>query len=308
MEEIKKFLIDENLKKRRIDVLICEKFPNLSRSFIHKLFLAEKIYVNGKKINKSYVATANDLVSISFLKPKQIDVLKENIPLDIVFEDEDYIVINKKRGMVVHPAPGNYDKTLVNALMWHCKDKLSSIAGVLRPGIVHRIDKNTTGLIAVAKTDEAFKSLSAQIKEHSFNRVYEAIVHNNFKEKKGEINLPIGRNPKNRKKMAVNFLNGKEAITYFCVLKEFSNFSHIKLKLKTGRTHQIRVHMSYINHPIAGDETYGIKSDIKKYKLNFGQCLHAKELGFYHYKLRKNVNFVAEADEYFLNFLNKCLK
>lgn len=304
-KEIKVKLEDVN---KRIDVLICEKFSEYTRSFIQKLFLKEKIFLNGKKVSKHYKVAVDDIIEIFFPEPKSFEVKEEKIPIDIIFEDEDILVVNKKRGMVVHPAPGNYNNTLVNALMWHCKEKLSSIGGVLRPGIVHRIDKFTTGLIVVAKTDKAFKSLSEQIKKHSFNRKYIAVVHGKFREKEGTVNLPIGRSKKDRKKMAVNFLNGKSAVTHYKVLKEFKNFSFVELKLETGRTHQIRVHMAYLNHPIAGDITYGFKSDIKKYNLYTGQCLHARELGFFHYKLNKNVNFIVDADEYFLNFLNKSQK
>lgn len=305
MENFEEIVVELKDINKRIDVLICEKFSDCSRSFIQKLFLKEKIFLNGKKINKHYKVSVDDIIKVFFPEPENFEVKEEKIPIDIVFEDEDILVVNKKRGMVVHPAPGNYNNTLVNALIWHCKENLSSIGGVLRPGIVHRIDKFTTGLIVVAKTDGAFKSLSSQIKNHSFNRKYIAIVHGKFKEEQGTINLPIGRSKKDRKKMAVNFLNGKQATTHYKILKEFKNFSFVELKLETGRTHQIRVHMAYLNHPVAGDLTYGFKTDAKKYKLNEGQCLHAKELGFFHYKLKKNVNFIVDADEYFLNFLNK---
>lgn len=308
MENFKEFVVVEKDKNKRIDVLICEKFQDISRNFIHKLFLKKAIFLNDKETNKHQKVKTNDKIKILIEKPEKFDVKEEKIPLEIIFEDEDILIVNKKRGMVVHPAPGNLNRTLVNALMWHCKGKLSTIGGVLRPGIVHRIDKLTTGLLVVAKTDSAFKSLSNQIKEHSLNRTYIAIAHGKFREKEGLIDLPIGRNKKDRKKMGIDFLNGKRAITNYKIIEEYKNFSFIKIKLKTGRTHQIRVHMAYLNHPIAGDLTYGFKTDIKKYKLDFGQCLHAKELGFFHYKLKKNINFKVEADEYFLNFLNRCQK
>ncbi len=305
MKNFEEIVVEIKDINKRIDVLICEKFSDYSRNFIQKLFLKEKIFLNGKKVNKNYKVSIDDVIKVFFPEPESFEVKEEKIPIDVVFEDEDILVVNKKRGMVVHPAPGNYNNTLVNALMWHCKENLSSIGGVLRPGIVHRIDKFTTGLIAVAKTDKAFKSLSSQIKNHSFNRKYIAIVHGKFKEEQGTISLPIGRSKKDRKKMAVDFLNGKQATTHYKILEEFKKFSFIELKLETGRTHQIRVHMAYLNHPVAGDLTYGFKTDEKKYRLKKGQCLHAKELGFFHYKLKKNVNFIVNADEYFLNFLNK---
>ena len=306
--ETKELVVKKEDVNKRIDVLICEKFKEFSRSYVQKLILKNCVMVNNKNIDKNYKVKFIDVVKINFPEPEKFEVLKQNIPLNIVYEDEEFLIVNKKRGMVVHPATGNFNNTLVNALMWYCEGKLSSIGGILRPGIVHRLDKNTTGLMVVAKTDEAFKSISTQIKNRSLTKIYEAIVHGNFKEKKGTINLPIGRHFKNRKKMAINFKNGKDSITHFKVLEEFKDFSYVKLKLETGRTHQIRVHMAHINHPIAGDDVYGYKTDFKKYGLNFGQCLHAKELEFFHYKLNKKVKFKAEADEYFLNFLNKCQK
>lgn len=306
--EIKELIVKEKDVNKRIDVLICEKFNEISRSNIQKLILKCCVVVNGKNIDKNYRVKFKDFVKITFPEPEKFEVIKQNIPLNIVYEDEEFLIINKKRGMVVHPAAGNFNNTLVNALMWYCEGKLSSIGGILRPGIVHRLDKNTTGLMVVAKTDEAFKSISTQIKNYSLTKIYEAIVHGNFKEKKGTINFPIGRDFKNRKKMAVNFKNGKDSVTHFKVLEEFKDFSHIKLKLETGRTHQIRVHMAHIKHPIAGDDLYGFKTDFKKYGLNLGQCLHSKELEFFHHKLNKIVKFKTEADEYFLNFLNKCQK
>ena len=305
---VEEFIVLKEEVGCRIDLLICKRFKLNSRNFFHKLILKGFVFVNNKPIKKQYKAKLNDYVKIIFPEAEKFKVEKENIKIDIVYEDDEILVINKKRGMVVHPAPGNYSRTLVNALMWHCENKLSSIGGVLRPGIVHRIDKNTTGLLAIAKTNEAFLNLVEQIKNHAVNRIYVAIVHGKFKEKEGLINLPIGRSFKDRKKMAVNFKNGKSAITHFKVLEEYFNFSYIKLKLETGRTHQIRVHMSYLKHPVAGDDLYGFKSDFKKYNLKFGQCLHAKELEFFHNKLNKKINFSVEPDEYFLDFLNRCQK
>lgn len=308
MLEFKKIVVEEEDVGIRLDILISKKIFEFTRNYAQKLILKGNVSLNNKIIKKNYKVKLKDLILVEFEKPKEFKLLKENIPLNIIYEDKEILIVNKKRGMVVHPGNGNLNKTLVNALLWHCKENLSSIGGVLRPGIVHRIDKNTTGLLAVAKTNVAFNELCAQIKSHSFKRVYQAIVHGCFKQEEGVINFPIGRNFKQRKKMAVNFKNGKEAITHFKVLKNYKNFSHVMLKLKTGRTHQIRVHMSYINHPIAGDDLYGIKSDFKKYNLNKGQCLHAKKLGIFHPTLKKNVEFSAKADEYFLNFLNMCEK
>ena len=308
MLEFKEIVVEKEDVGIRLDVLVSRKIIEFTRNYIQKLILNGNVFLNGNAIKKNYKVKFKDLILVKFEKPKEFKLLKENIPLNIVYEDKEILIVNKKRGMVVHPGNGNLNKTLVNALLWHCKENLSSIGGFLRPGIVHRIDKNTTGLLAVAKTNVAFNSLSNQIKNHSFKRVYCAIVHGCFKEEEGIINFPIGRNFKQRKKMAVNFKNGKNAITQFKVLKKFKNFSYLMLKLKTGRTHQIRVHMSYINHPIAGDDLYGIKSDFKKYNLTKGQCLHAKELGIFHPTLKKNIEFSVEADEYFLNFLNICEK
>lgn len=308
MLDFKEIVVEKKDVGIRLDTLISNNVFEFTRNYAQKLILNGNVFLNNKVIKKSYKVKLNDLILVKFEKPKEFKLLKEDIPLQIVYEDDDILIVNKKRGMVVHPGNGNLNKTLVNALLWHCKENLSSIGGFLRPGIVHRIDKNTTGLLAVAKTNVAFNSLSAQIKNHSFKRVYCAIVHGNFKQEEGIINLPIGRNFKQRKKMAVNFKNGKNAITYFKVLKNYKNFSYVMLKLKTGRTHQIRVHLSHLNHPIAGDDLYGIKSDFKKYNLDKGQCLHAKELGIFHPTLKKNLEFSVEADEYFLNFLNRCEK
>ncbi len=301
------FVLREDVGSR-IDILISKKFSFNSRNFFHNLILKGYVFVNNQSTKKQYRVKLKDYIKIIFPDPEKIEIKKENIPIEVVYEDEEILVVNKKRGMVVHPAPGNYEGTLVNALMWHCENKLSSVGGVLRPGIVHRIDKNTTGLLAIAKTNEAFHSLLNQIKNRSLKRIYVAIVHGKFKTKEGTINLPIGRHFKDRKKMAVSFKNGKYAVTHFKVLEEYLNFSYIKLKLETGRTHQIRVHMSHLKHPVAGDETYGFRSDIKKLNLKYGQCLHAAELEMFHHRLNRKIIFYAKPDEYFLNFLNKCQK
>lgn len=306
MFDVIKIFVDELNVGKRLDVFICEKLIHYSRSFVQKQFLNGNILVNEKCASKHYKVKFGDVICVNFAEPEPFNVVKQNIDLDIVYEDDYLLVVNKKRGMVVHPAPGNYSCTLVNALMWHCEGRLAPIGGVIRPGIVHRIDKNTTGLLVVAKTDSAFKSLSSQIKDHILKREYVAIAHGIFKQKVGVINLPIGRSFKNRKKMAVNFVNGKQAITQYEVLGEYNNFTYLKLTLKTGRTHQIRVHMAYLGHPIAGDDLYGRRLDASKFGLECGQCLHSRNIVFYHYKFGKNICVSAMPDEYFSNFLNRC--
>ena len=226
----------------------------------------------------------------------------ENIPLDIVYEDNDLLVVNKPKGMVVHPAAGNYDGTLVNALLYHCGDSLSGINGVLRPGIVHRIDKDTSGLLIVAKNDESHKFLSGQIKEHSFTREYEAVVWGSVREDEGTVNAPIGRNPNDRKKMCITQKNSKEAVTHYSVIARYKGYTHIRCVLETGRTHQIRVHMASLGHPVAGDLVYGVKNEKVAFE---GQCLHAKKIGFVHPATGEYMEFDSELPEYFKNFLTK---
>ena len=235
-------------------------------------------------------------------EPVSYDVKPENIPLDIIYEDDDLLVVNKPKDMVVHPAAGNFEGTLVNALMYHCKDSLSGINGVMRPGIVHRIDKNTSGLLMVAKNDFSHNHLAAQIKEHSFTREYEAVVYGNLKNDTGIVDAPIARHPVKRKQMAVAFSGGRDAVTEYTVLERFGNFTHVRLKLKTGRTHQIRVHMAYLGHPVAGDDVYGPKKVITKLG---GQCLHAKKIGFIHPKTNEYMEFDSQLPEYFAKFLKE---
>ena len=258
------------------------------------------ILVNNKTISKNYKLREGDNVIINVPEPVELDVIPQNIPVEIVFEDDELLVVNKPKAMVVHPAAGNPDGTLVNALLYHCKGRLSNINGVIRPGIVHRIDKNTSGLLIVAKTDSAHNHLAEQIKEHSFTREYQAVVCGRFKEKSGTINAPIGRSKYDRKKMCVTDSNSKEAVTHFEVLDEFGQFSLLKFKLETGRTHQIRVHSSYIGHPVYGDEVYG-----KAIKGVEGQCLHAKKIGFIHPKSNEYVEFDSVLPDYFVNILTK---
>ena len=235
-------------------------------------------------------------------KLSEPEAVPQNIPLDIVYEDGDLLVVNKPKGMVVHPAPGNPDGTLVNALLYHCKGSLSGINGVMRPGIVHRIDKDTSGLLIVAKNDISHRQLAEQIKEHSFTREYKAVVYGNLKQDSGTVNAPIGRDPKNRQRMAVVYVNSKPAVTHYEVIKRFEGFTYIKCRLETGRTHQIRVHMAFLGHPLAGDAVSGPKKVITKLQ---GQCLHAGLIGFIHPTTGKYLEFTSEVPEYFTSNLNR---
>lgn len=296
------FVIDNENTSLRIDKFLSDNIPDITRSAIQGYITNGCVAVNNVTVNKNYKTRLNDIITVSVPDPVELEAIPENIPLDIIYEDNDVIVVNKPKGMVVHPAAGNYTGTLVNALLYHCKDSLSGINGVLRPGIVHRIDKNTSGLLIVAKNDTAHKGLAEQIKEHSFTRQYETIVYGNIKEDTGTINQPIGRNPYDRKKMAVTAQNSKNAVTHFEVLERFNEFTHLAVNLETGRTHQIRVHMAYINHPVAGDDVYGPKKVITK--LN-GQCLHARKIGFIHPVSGEYLEFTSELPEYFTSFLNE---
>lgn len=296
------FKINNENTALRIDKFLSDNIPDVTRSAIQGYITDGCIKVNDVAVNKNYKTRLNDVITVFVPDPVELEAIPENIPLDIVYEDNDVIVVNKPKGMVVHPAAGNYTGTLVNALLYHCKDSLSGINGVLRPGIVHRIDKNTSGLLIVAKNDTAHKGLAEQIKEHSFTRQYETIVYGNIKEDTGTINQPIGRNPSDRKKMAVTAQNSKNAVTHFKVLERFNEFTHLAVNLETGRTHQIRVHMAYINHPVAGDEVYGPKKVITK--LN-GQCLHARKIGFVHPVSGEYLEFTSELPQYFTGFLNE---
>ncbi len=284
----------------RLDVFVSIS-ADVSRSRAVQLISDGLVTVNNNSVNKNTKLKYNDFVSITVPDPVALSVEAENIPLEILFEDDSLLVVNKPKGMVVHPAAGNYSGTLVNALMYHCKDSLSGINGILRPGIVHRIDKNTSGLLMVAKTDFAHNHLAKQIKEHSFVREYAAVCYGNFKEDNGTINAPIARHPKNRKQMAV-VLGGREAITHYEVLERLDGFTYLKFKLETGRTHQIRVHTSYIGHPIAGDDVYGPKKVITELA---GQCLHARKLGFVHPETDEYIEFESELPDYFTKFLER---
>ncbi len=294
----------ENLTDEiRIDKWISENYSELSRAAVQKLIKEGSVTLNKKTISKSCSVKNDDLIEIILPEPTLLDVKAENLPVEIVYQDDDLLVVNKPKGMVVHPAPGNYSGTLVNALLYHCEGKLSSINGVIRPGIVHRIDKDTSGLLIVAKNDKSHAFLAEQIKEHSFTREYQAVVFGKFAEKTGEIDEPIGRHPVQRKKMSVRYENSKPAITKYEVLEEYSGYSLVKLNLFTGRTHQIRVHMSHIGHHVFGDEAYGRGEKGCK-----GQCLHAKKIGFIHPTTNEYMEFDSELPEYFKNVLNKLKK
>ncbi|MBE5919151.1 MAG: RluA family pseudouridine synthase [Pseudobutyrivibrio ruminis] len=283
----------------RIDKYLASSLPEKSRSYYQKAIDSGFVLVNGKQIKSKYQTKLGDEIVVSIEPVKEIDIEPEDIPIDILYEDEDVIVVNKPKGMVVHPAPGHYSGTLVNALMYHCKDSLSGINGEIRPGIVHRIDMNTTGSLLVCKNDKAHNDIAAQIKVHSVNRIYKGIVVGNFKVEEGTINAPIGRNPKDRKKMAV-VNDGREAITHFTVLEQFKGYSYVQFKLETGRTHQIRVHMAHIGHPLLGDDVYG-----KPVKGLEGQTLHAQTLGFIQPTTGLYVEVNAPLPEYFENLLAK---
>lgn len=294
--------ISDSNANQRIDKFLSDNLNGFTRNAIAKLITEGNVTVNKTMISKNYKCKKNDLIEIHIPDAKPLDVAAENIPLDIVYEDGDLLVVNKPKGMVVHPAAGNYDGTLVNALLYHCKDSLSGINGVIRPGIVHRIDKDTSGLLIVAKNDAAHLSLAQQIKEHSFHRAYQAVCYGNIKNDSGTVHQPVGRHPKDRKKMAVTDKYSKDAITHFEVLKRYNGFTHIRCILETGRTHQIRVHMAYTGHPLAGDAVYGPKKVITS--LN-GQCLHAGEIGFVHPKSGEYLEFKSELPDYFTTFLRK---
>ena len=299
------FVVDDEAGGERIDKLLSFVLCDYSRSFIQNLFINGLVYCNGKIITKSFKPKQGNVISFTVPEPKEISLEPENIPLDIIYEDSDLLIVNKPRGMVVHPAPGNYSSTLVNALLWHCKGNLSGINGVIRPGIVHRIDKDTSGLLLVAKNDSAHVSLSQQISVHSLDREYRAVIHGHLKKLEGTVDAPIGRNPNDRKKMCVINQNSKNAVTHYTVLEEYKDFSFIKLKLETGRTHQIRVHMAHLGHPVAGDPLYGPKNGVAS--LN-GQCLHAGLLGFVHPSSGEHIVKEAPLPEYFTDFLGRIKK
>lgn len=303
-EEVKEFLVEEDEEGDRLDVYLADQFVDMSRSYIQKIIKDKKVTVNGKIEKAKYLVKEEDKIVIEIPKPKILEVVPQDIPIEIVYEDDDVIIVNKPQGMVVHPAPGSYEGTLVNAILYHCKGNLSSINGVIRPGIVHRIDKDTSGILMIAKNNNSHNCLADQLKDHSITREYEFICHGVFKEDKVTVDRPIGRNPKDRLKMAV-VPNGKRAVTHFEVLERFNGYTHVRARLETGRTHQIRVHAMSINHPLVGDPVYGPKNS--KIKLN-GQALHAKKLGFIHPTTKEYVEFDSELPDYFQNLLEKLRK
>lgn len=303
-------IITEEMNGTRLDLVLSAALEEFSRSFIQKLLESGSVSVNGAVCKeKKYKAQAGDVVEMDIPQPEKLEVEAEDIPLNIVYEDSDVLVVNKPAGMVVHPAPGNYTGTLVNALMYHCGDELSSINGVIRPGIVHRIDKDTSGLLMVAKNDKAHSSLSQQLSEHSITRKYRAIVYSNIREDEGTVDQPIGRDPKNRLRNAVTDINSRNAVTHYKVLERFGQFSLIEAQLETGRTHQIRVHMSYLKHPLLGDELYGPVKSKAGAKLGVKrQMLHAGVLGFIHPSTGEYMEFESQLPDDFQAVLERLRK
>lgn len=290
-------------KGKRIDKFISDNIAELTRSAVQNIIESEAVAVDGRTAVKNYKIRGGEEIIVNIPEPQPMDAVPENIPLEIVYEDNDLLVVNKPKGMVVHPAHGNYTGTLVNALLYHCGDSLSGINGVIRPGIVHRIDKNTSGLLIVAKNDVAHIHLAAQIKAHSFTREYEAVACGYFKDSEGTIDAPIGRHKTDRKKMCVTAENSRNAVTHYSVVRQYGGYAHVRLRLETGRTHQIRVHLAYIGHPILGDDVYG-----RTYKGLDGQCLHARKIGFIHPTTGKYLEFTSELPKYFSAVLDKLEK
>ena len=305
MDETIEIKVTSEMAGKRLDVVLSEQCSDLTRSYINKLCKEERAALNGKTSKGNKKCKEGDVITLQVPEPTELEILPEEMNLDIVYEDQDVILINKPKGMVVHPAAGHYSGTLVNGLMAHCKDDLSGINGVLRPGIVHRIDKDTTGILIVCKNDMAHQSIAKQLYDHSITRKYHAIVYGNIKEEEGTVNAPIGRSLKDRKKMGI-VMDGKHAVTHYKVLKRLKKgFTYIECQLETGRTHQIRVHMASIGHPLLGDTVYGPSKD--PFKLE-GQALHAKLLGFIHPSTREYMEFDSELPAYFQKFLLKAEK
>lgn len=289
----------------RIDKFLSRNCENLSRSYIQKLLKDGNIIVNKLAVKANYKIESGDVIHIRIPESEPLDILPEDIPLDILYEDSDILIVNKPKGMVVHPSPGHYTHTLVNAVLYHCGGNLSGINGVIRPGIVHRIDMNTTGSLLICKNDRAHQILAEQLKEHSITRRYHAIVHGNIKEDSGTVDAPIGRHPADRKKMSTKSQHGRHAVTHYRVLERFGSYTYIECELETGRTHQIRVHMSSIGHPILGDDVYGPARC--PFKLE-GQTLHAKTLGIIHPSTKEYMEFDAPLPQYFQNLLTMLRK
>ena len=286
----------------RIDALLPRIAPELTRSAAQRLLESGAVRVNGSPVKKNYRAAAGDSVSVTLPDPEEYELIPQDLPLDVVYEDGDVIVVNKPRGMVVHPAPGHPDGTLVNALLWHCGDSLSGVGGERRPGIVHRIDMDTSGLLIAAKNDLAHRRLSAQLSDHSMFRVYEAVVCGRLREDSGVVDAPIGRHPTDRKRMCVDPRSGRAAVTHWEVIARYRGYTHVRCRLETGRTHQIRVHMESIGHPVAGDLVYGRKKPEKGLS---GQCLHARELEFTHPRTGERVHLSCPLPDFFVDFLSR---
>lgn len=299
--KMESFEVEAEQEGERLDKFLSIIYPEFSRAFFQKLIKSKQVSVNETPQKASYCVKIDDVVTVEIPDAVETTIEPENIPLDILYEDDDVLIVNKPKGMVVHPSAGHYSGTLVNAIMYHCKDTLSGINGEIRPGIVHRIDMDTTGSLIVCKNDEAHVNIAQQIKEHSVNRIYVGIVCGNVKEDSGTVEGAIGRHPIERKKMAINEKNGKPAITHYKVLERFKNYTYMQFKLETGRTHQIRVHMASIGHPLLGDTLYS--SGRSSFKHLQGQCLHAKTIGFIHPKTGEYMEYSAPLPEYFEKLL-----
>lgn len=292
----------EESKNQRLDAFLASSLDGLTRSQATRLIESGEVAVDGKSVSKSYKLAGGEDVAVTLPEPEPVEAVPQDIPLDVVYEDADVIVVNKPSGMVVHPAPGHPDGTLVNALLYHCAGTLSGVGGTLRPGIVHRIDRDTTGLLIVAKNDFAHRRLAAQLSDHTLRRTYECIVRGGFREDSGTVNAPIGRDPRDRKRMAVTEKNSREAVTHWEVITRYGQYTHLRCRLETGRTHQIRVHMAWIRHPIAGDPVYGIgKPELGLHS----QCLHAKELTFLHPRTGEEMTLSCPLPEEFEHALKK---
>lgn len=296
------WFVETDANNMRIDRFISERMSDTSRSYIQKLIKDERVTVDSKVVKSNYKVKEGEWVEIVLPEPVSLDIEAENIPLDILYEDSDVLLVNKPKDMVVHPSAGHVTGTLVNALLYHCKDSLSSINGVMRPGIVHRIDKDTTGILIICKNDKAHNCIAEQLKVHSITRRYHALVWNNVTDDTGTVDAPIGRHPVDRKKMAINHKNGKHAVTHYKVLERFGQYTYIQCELETGRTHQIRVHMASIGHPLVGDPVYGPAK--QPFKTD-GQMLHAKVFGFIHPSTNEYMEFETDLPEYFQLILEK---
>ena len=302
MEQINEFTVPEELEDERLDSVVASLSEGQSRSYLKNLIKEGSVLLNGKVSKPSTKVHENDIIKLVLPEKIVPDILPENIPLDILYEDEDVLVVNKPKGMVVHPAPGHYSGTLVNAVMYHCGDSLSGINGVMRPGIVHRIDRDTTGSVIICKNDAAHASIAAQLQEHTIVRRYFAILYDNIAEDEFTVDRPLGRDPKDRKRMAVRS-DGKRAVTHCKVLRRYGQYTYVECRLETGRTHQIRVHMAYVHHPLLGDEVYAGKR--KSPFVTQGQCLHAGALGFVHPRTGEYIEPIAPLPQYFEDILSK---